>query len=85
METIHTGAATVPPSLETMATMEEILDICMNPRRSSWFLTRAKVLHAEVDRHLDMEERSGGKVRSLMIWRLRHRMKFWFIGEVLPV
>ena len=63
METIHTGAAAVLPvgqlpRLETLATMEEIMDI---------------------------EERSGGKVRSLMLWRLRHRMKFWFSGEVLPV
>ncbi|WP_294475479.1 hypothetical protein [uncultured Intestinimonas sp.] len=90
METIHTGAAAVLPvgqlpRLETLATMEEIMDICTQKSQTFGFLTRVKVLHAEVDRNLDMEERSGGKVRSLMLWRLRHRMKFWFSGEVLPV
>lgn len=32
----------------------------------------AEELHAELDRQLAMEKRSGGRIRSILIWQLRH-------------
>lgn len=36
--------------------------------------------HAALDRRIQEERDSGGRVRSLMIWRLQHHMSFWHGG-----